>query len=130
LEHHYWKGNYDPSVFSLGFYASIEEAKKAIEECLLLPGFIEHPEGFNILKHIINAENCLKIWVVDLVFDKYAEDFIHIGIFESKKMAEKYIENYKLMRGDDVKQGEFLIQEQEIGEREWKEGFFTFYYDE
>ena len=130
LEHEYWKGDYDPSGFRLGYYASLEEAEKVREKYLMLPGFVDHPEGFRIKKHIVNIESCSKIWAVDLIFDEYMEDYIAVGIFESKEVAEEYIEYYKLLRGDEVNEGKFFVEDYELGKSEWPEGFVTCYYDE
>jgi len=130
LEHEYWKADYDPSGFRLGYYASLEEAKEAREQYLSLPGFIDHPEGFRITKHIVHAESCSKIWSVDLVFDEYMDDFIAVGVFEDRGVAEKYIEQYRLLRGDEVEQGRFLVEEHDLGQGAWEEGFITYYYTE
>ena len=129
LEHEYWKNDCDLSGFRLGYYTSLEEAEQAREQYLTLPGFIDHPEGFKVTKHIVNVKSCSKIWTVDLIFDEYMEDYMAVGIFESKEAAEKYIEFYKLLRGDDVNKGEFFIEEHELGKSEWKEGFVTCHYN-
>jgi hypothetical protein len=130
LEHEYWKCNFEPSGFRIGYYKDLEEAEKVREHYLTLPGFIDHPEGFRITNHIINADDCTNVWVADLIFDEYMEDYIALGIFESKEKAEEYVEYYKNIRGIDVLEGQFFIEEYKLDKSAWQEGFETIYYNE
>lgn len=125
LDHEYWQGESDPSVFRIGFYTSMDKILSVRAKYMTLPGFIDHPEGFNIKHHIINSKSAKSIWVVDLVFDEFFDEYIQVGIFECKEAADKYVEYYTLLSGEDVKQGFFSIDEYELDKSFWCEGFET-----
>ncbi len=45
------------SVKSLGIYATMHDAKQAIERFLMRPGFCDYPDGFNIDAYEV-GEDC------------------------------------------------------------------------
>ena len=125
LEHKYWQGERDPSGFRIGFYTSMEKVLSVRAKYMSLPGFIDHPEGFNIKHHIINSNSAKSVWVVDLGFDEFFDENIQVGIFESKEAADKYVEYYTSLSGEDIKQGFFNFDEYQLDKSFWHEGFVT-----
>lgn len=125
LEHGYWQGERDPSGFRIGFYTSMEKALSVRAMYLSLPGFIDHPEGFQIKHHIINCNSAKSAWVVDLGFDEFFDEFIQVGVFASKEAADEYVEYYTSLSGDDVKQGFFHFGEYKLDKSSWNSDFAT-----
>ena len=125
LDHEYWQGERDPSGFRLGFYTSMRKALSVRDRYMSLPGFIDHPEGFNIKHHIVNSRSTKSVWVVDLGFDEFYDEYIQVGVFASKETADQYVEYYALLSGEDVKQGFFHFDEYELDKSFWEGGFAT-----
>jgi hypothetical protein len=131
LKHEYWKDK-EPSGFRIGYYTTIEEVEEVREHYITLPGFKDHPEGFQLSKHIVNSENCTSIWTADLMFEMDSDDYsmidyVELGVFESKETAEKFVQFYKDFCGKEVNKGYFCVEQHKLGKSNWQDGFVTMY---
>lgn len=127
LTHGYWKDDYEPAVFQIGYYTSRVKAERIRRQYQSLPGFSDHPEGFQIQPYILRGDYYESIWAVNLIFEKGYNECIPLGVFENREIAEKYLEFYRILKGEDVARGQFMIEEHRLNQSDWVEGFCTLY---
>lgn len=117
----------------LGFFSSSIKCKEAIEFYLQQPGFRDYPERFFVEEIVADVNDFndtsgeFFAYVYYLTHEWYDGEYDHVsclGYYSTLQRAEEAEKKYRLDPELIEYQDGFEIDEYEIDEMEWKEGFF------
>ena len=128
------------SIFDLGVFSCLKNAKKKQKQAEQQHGFIDNPENFRIIKIGVKFEDCAVIekskTVLYCVWLEYSQSennniidyFRNFGYYSTKAEALKVVEyNKKHSRIGKKHPDSFLIDKVYVDDySEWNEGFVSF----
>ncbi|MPM62378.1 hypothetical protein SDC9_109249 [bioreactor metagenome] len=123
------------STILIGFFSSKGRCEEIILQYLEQPGFKDYPDDFIIKRITADVDDFNKIagefissvfYLSHEYYDGVYDHISNLGYYSTKLLAEKAQIRY-LIEPDFIEHSDgFCISEYEIGEGEWKEGFFTY----